>query len=119
MRVSQKCNPFWSVSSTFSVSPGFCIRFLPSDFVNHCNCGGNRICLVNFCHRNACSVLYVGVRTCLSNRYLVMGDFTLGTMFTQPLAGNEGLRRLRNSGFVGRKVDKLSCMNYASYFSYH
>jgi hypothetical protein len=29
------------------------------------------------------------------NRYLVMGDFTVGTMFTQPLAGNGRLRRLR------------------------
>jgi hypothetical protein len=28
------------------------------------------------------------------NRYLVMGDFTVGTMFTQPLAGNGRLRRL-------------------------
>jgi hypothetical protein len=29
------------------------------------------------------------------NRYLVMGDFTAGTMFTQPLAGNGRLCRLR------------------------
>jgi hypothetical protein len=29
------------------------------------------------------------------NRYLVMGDYTVGTMFTQPLAGNGRLRRLR------------------------
>jgi hypothetical protein len=33
--------------------------------------------------------------TRLVNRYLVMGDFTVGTMFTQPLAGNGSLRRLR------------------------
>jgi hypothetical protein len=49
--------------------------------------------------------------TYVLNRYLVMGDFTVGTMFTQPLADNGRLRRLR-FGFVGRKVDKLSCMNY-------
>jgi hypothetical protein len=53
---------------------------------DHCNYSGNRICLVN-CHRNSCSVLCVGVGTRLANRYLVMGDFTVGTMFTQPLAG--------------------------------
>jgi hypothetical protein len=29
------------------------------------------------------------------NRYLVMGDFTVGTLFTQPLAGNGRLRLLR------------------------
>jgi hypothetical protein len=29
------------------------------------------------------------------NRYLVMGDFTVGTMFNQPLAGNGRLSRLR------------------------
>jgi hypothetical protein len=29
------------------------------------------------------------------NRYLVMGDFTVRTMFTQPLAGNGRLHRLR------------------------
>jgi hypothetical protein len=33
--------------------------------------------------------------TYVLNRYLVMGDFTVGTMFTQPLAGNGRLRRLR------------------------
>jgi hypothetical protein len=33
--------------------------------------------------------------TYVLNRYFVMGDFTVGTMFTQPLAGNELLRRLR------------------------
>jgi hypothetical protein len=33
--------------------------------------------------------------TYVLNRYLVMGDFTMGTMFTQPLAGNGRLRRLR------------------------
>jgi hypothetical protein len=48
-----------------------------------------------------------------------MGDFTVGTMFTQPLADNGRLRRLRYSGFVGPNVDNLSCMNYVSYFSYH
>jgi hypothetical protein len=46
-----------------------------------------------------------------------MGDFTVGTMFTQPLVGNGCLRRLRFP--VGRNVDKLSCMNYVSYFSYN
>jgi hypothetical protein len=35
------------------------------------------ICLVNCYHRNACSVLCVGVGTRLANRYLVMGDFTV------------------------------------------
>jgi hypothetical protein len=33
--------------------------------------------------------------TYVLNRYLVMGDFTVGTMFNQPLAGNGRLRRLR------------------------
>jgi hypothetical protein len=33
--------------------------------------------------------------TYVLNRYLVMGDFTVGTMFTQLLAGNGRLRRLR------------------------
>jgi hypothetical protein len=33
--------------------------------------------------------------TYVLNRYLVMGDFTVGTMFTQPLTGNGRLRRLR------------------------
>jgi hypothetical protein len=33
--------------------------------------------------------------TYVLNRYLVMGDFTVGTMFTQPFAGNGRLRRLR------------------------
>jgi hypothetical protein len=33
--------------------------------------------------------------TYVLNRYLAMGDFTVGTMFTQPLAGNGRLRRLR------------------------
>jgi hypothetical protein len=28
------------------------------------------------------------------NRYLVMGDFTVGTMFTKPLTDNGRLRRL-------------------------
>jgi hypothetical protein len=32
--------------------------------------------------------------TYVLNRYLAMGDFTVGT-FTQPLAGNGCLRRLR------------------------
>jgi hypothetical protein len=35
--------------------------------------------------------------TRLPNRYLVMGDFTVGTVSTQPLAGNGRLRRLRFS----------------------
>jgi hypothetical protein len=79
---------------------------------------GNHICLEN-CRRNACSVLCVGVGTRLANRYVVMGDFTVGTMFTQPLASNGRLRRLRSSGFVGRNVDNLSCMNYVSYLTNH
>jgi hypothetical protein len=33
--------------------------------------------------------------TYVSNRYLVMGDFSVGTIFTQLLAGNGCLRRLR------------------------
>jgi hypothetical protein len=33
--------------------------------------------------------------TYVLNRYLVMGDLTVGTMFTQPLAGNGRSRRLR------------------------
>jgi hypothetical protein len=33
--------------------------------------------------------------TYVLNRYLVIGDFTVGTMFTQPLAGNGRLRRLQ------------------------
>jgi dihydrofolate reductase len=33
--------------------------------------------------------------TYVLNRYLVMDDFTVETIFTQPLAGNELLRRLR------------------------
>jgi hypothetical protein len=81
MQASQKCNPFLFISSTFSVSLGFCIRFLSSDFGNHCNYRGNHICLVSYCHRNACSVLWVGVGTRLANRYLVMGDFTVGTIY--------------------------------------
>jgi hypothetical protein len=85
---------------------------------NHCNYRGNRICLVNCCHRNACSVLCFGVSTRLANRYLVLGDFTVGKMFTQPLAGNGSLRRLRYFDFVGWNVGNLSCMNYVSYFSY-
>jgi hypothetical protein len=32
--------------------------------------------------------------TYVLNRYLVMGDFTVGTFFTQPLAGNGRLRGL-------------------------
>jgi hypothetical protein len=32
--------------------------------------------------------------TYVLNRYLVMGDFTVGTMFTQPLVGNGPFRRL-------------------------
>jgi hypothetical protein len=31
MRASQKCNQFSSISSTFSLPPGFCIRFLSSE----------------------------------------------------------------------------------------
>jgi hypothetical protein len=33
--------------------------------------------------------------TYVLNRYLVMDDFTVGTLFTQPFAGNGSLRRLR------------------------
>jgi hypothetical protein len=33
--------------------------------------------------------------TSVLNRYLAMGDFTLRTMFTEALAGNGRLRRLR------------------------
>jgi hypothetical protein len=33
--------------------------------------------------------------TYVLNRYLVVGDFTVGKMFTQPLAGNGRLRQLR------------------------
>jgi hypothetical protein len=62
---------------------------------NHCSYRGNHICLVNCYHRNACSVLCVGVGTLLANRYLVMGDFNVGTLFTQSFAGNGRLRRLR------------------------
>jgi hypothetical protein len=86
---------------------------------NHCNYRGNFICSVNCCHRNACSVLCVGVGMLSTNIHLVMGDFTVATIFTEPLAGNGRLRRLCYSGFVGRNVDSLSCMNYVSYFSYH
>jgi hypothetical protein len=64
-------------------------------------------------------VLCVDVGTPLANRYLVIGYITVGTKFTQPLAGNERLRRLCYSGFVGRNVDNVFCMNYVSYFSYH
>jgi hypothetical protein len=32
--------------------------------------------------------------TYVLNRYLVMGDFTVGAVFTQPLVGNGRLRRL-------------------------
>jgi hypothetical protein len=32
--------------------------------------------------------------TYILNRYSVIGDSTVGTMFTQPLAGNGRLRRL-------------------------
>jgi hypothetical protein len=39
-------------------------------------------------NRNGNSVTYV------LNRYLVIGDFTVGTVFTQPLAVNGRLRRL-------------------------
>jgi hypothetical protein len=31
MRVSQKYNPFWSISNTFSVRPGFSVRFVSSE----------------------------------------------------------------------------------------
>jgi hypothetical protein len=80
MRASEKCIPFWPICSIFSVSPGFSIRFLPSDFGIHCSYRGNGICLVNCYHRNVCPVLCVGVGTRLANRYLVMGDFTGGTI---------------------------------------
>jgi hypothetical protein len=87
---------------------GFHSALLKSPFVgNHCNL----ICLVNCYHWNACSVLCVGVGTHLANCYLAMGDFTVGTVFTQPLAGNGRLRQLRYSGFIGQNVDNLSCMN--------
>jgi hypothetical protein len=33
--------------------------------------------------------------TYVLNRYLVMGEISVGTMFTQPLAGNGCLRLLR------------------------
>jgi hypothetical protein len=33
--------------------------------------------------------------TYVLTRYLVMGDFTVGRMFIQPLSGNGRLRRLR------------------------
>jgi hypothetical protein len=39
-------------------------------------------------HRNACSVPWVGVGTRLANRKLVIGYFTVGTIFNQPLDGN-------------------------------
>jgi hypothetical protein len=35
--------------------------------------------------------------TYVLNRYVVMGDFTVGTKFTLPLAGNGHMRRLRFS----------------------
>jgi hypothetical protein len=57
--------------------------------------------------------------TYVLNCYLVMGDFIVGTMFTQPLAGNGHLWLTLLSSFVGQNVDKLSCVNYVSYFSYH
>jgi hypothetical protein len=41
--------------------------------------------------------------TYVLNRYLVMGDFTVGTMFTQPLASNGRLRRL----FFPVSLDKM------------
>jgi hypothetical protein len=63
-----------------------------------CNYRGNCICLVNCYHRNACSVLCAGLGTRVANRYLAMDDFTVGTIFTQPLAVNGSLRRLRYSG---------------------
>jgi hypothetical protein len=50
--------------------------------------------------------------TYVLNRYLVMDDFTLDKIFTQPLAGNGRLRRLR----FPVSLDK---MKYVSYFSYH
>jgi hypothetical protein len=34
--------------------------------------------------------------TRLANHYLVMGDFTVGIMFTQSYSGNGRLRRLRS-----------------------
>jgi hypothetical protein len=65
----------------------FCSSEIASSRVgNHCNCRGNRIYLEK-CRRNACSVLCIGVGTRLANRYLIMSDFTVGTVFTQPLAG--------------------------------
>jgi hypothetical protein len=98
---------FFYIFSTFPASSGFS-RFLFSDFGNHFTYRGNRTSLVNCCHRNVCSVLCVGVGMHLTNRYLVIGDFTEGTIFIQPLAGNGGLRRFLYSGFVGRIADKFS-----------
>jgi hypothetical protein len=63
-------------------------------------------------YTNAFSVLCVSV-----GMRLVISDLTVGTMFTQPLAGNGRLRQLHYSGFIGRNVDNISCMNYVSYFS--
>jgi hypothetical protein len=40
MRASQKCNQFCSISSTFSISPGFCIRFLLSESESYITADG-------------------------------------------------------------------------------
>jgi hypothetical protein len=67
------------------------------------NYRGNRVCLLSCYHRNACSVLCARVATRLANCYLVMGDFSMGTIFIQPLTANGRLRLLRYSCFVGEK----------------
>jgi hypothetical protein len=80
-----------------------------SEVGNHCNYHGNRICLVNCCHRNVCSVLCVEVGMCLANHYLVMGDFTVETMLNRPLAGNGRLQNVLS--FWQREVVRI-CQSY-------
>jgi hypothetical protein len=41
----------------------------------------------------------LGTYVYVANRYLAMADFIAGSIFTQPLAGNGRLLRLRYSGF--------------------
>jgi hypothetical protein len=43
------------------------------------NSHGNQFCLVNICHRDACSVLCVRIGTHLANRYLAMVIFSDST----------------------------------------
>jgi hypothetical protein len=59
---------------------------------NRCNYHGNHIC---------CHVFFYSItlKTCLANHYLAMANFTVGTMFTQLLAGNGDVLQLRYSGF--------------------